>query len=227
MKKTLLIVNFMLMGGIALAQNVGINTENPTETLHLEGRLRATLLPDDGQENVIFTKPDGTASNTKDQTFNAEKVVVVDKNGVFGKMQMGSWGLGKIFTVDATSSSQTVDLTNETNLKGIYVIKDQSTGGAGYSIKVNLPENNTANTTFARVFRVIVLPTRGGGSQSIKYHSTGGIGNFIQGRRSQNAISFTPTDLTVGGNSPAKYRIIYTFIELDGKWYLDEGFIIS
>ncbi|MFU2094867.1 hypothetical protein [Ornithobacterium rhinotracheale] len=63
---------------------VGVNTEQPTETLDVKGSVRVQTLPSNGATSAIFTKPDGTKSTSKDQTFTAKKTVVVDANGVMG-----------------------------------------------------------------------------------------------------------------------------------------------
>lgn len=84
MKKALLSAIFL--SGVAMAQTgkVGINTDNPTETLQVQGTTRITEIPINGSTNSIFTKPDGNASGSKDQTFTAVNTLVVDKNGVVG-----------------------------------------------------------------------------------------------------------------------------------------------
>jgi len=63
---------------------VGISTPNPTETLDVNGIERVRELPKHNSPNAIFTKPDGTKSDTKNQTFIATKMVVADANGVLG-----------------------------------------------------------------------------------------------------------------------------------------------
>lgn len=63
---------------------VGIKTSVPTETLDVNGIERIRELPKHNTANAIFTKPDGTKSENKDQTFIATKMVVADANGVLG-----------------------------------------------------------------------------------------------------------------------------------------------
>ncbi|WP_456315090.1 hypothetical protein [Pseudomonas shirazensis] len=63
---------------------VGFTTKTPTESIDANGTARVRDLPLNGTLNAIYTKPDGTASTAKDQTFNAIKTVVVDANGVVG-----------------------------------------------------------------------------------------------------------------------------------------------
>ncbi|TZF93512.1 hypothetical protein FW781_17615 [Chryseobacterium panacisoli] len=81
MKKLNLIVVFL--STMALGQ-VGINTGIPTEVLDVNGIERIRELPKHQMANAIFTKPDGTKSVNKDQTFTAVKTVVADANGVLG-----------------------------------------------------------------------------------------------------------------------------------------------
>lgn len=87
MKKQFLTVFTVSSSIIAFAQSgVGVNTPNPTETSDVNGTERIRVLPINGSSNAIYTKPDGTKSNNKDQTFTATKTVVADKNGVLGTM---------------------------------------------------------------------------------------------------------------------------------------------
>lgn len=76
----------LLLSGAIYAQTgkVGVNTETPTETLQVKGTARITDLPLKDATNSINTKTDGTASQTKNQTFTPTKTLVVDKNGVVG-----------------------------------------------------------------------------------------------------------------------------------------------
>lgn len=67
---------------------VGINTENPTETLQVKGTFRVSELPDSNTPNSIYTRKDGGNSDIKTQTFVPTKMVVVDNNGVFGKQNI-------------------------------------------------------------------------------------------------------------------------------------------
>lgn len=64
--------------------NIGINTKAPTETIDVNGTDRVRNLPINGQTNAIYTAPNGKASTTKNQTFNAVKTMVVDANGIMG-----------------------------------------------------------------------------------------------------------------------------------------------
>lgn len=75
----------VLASGLAFAQTgkVGINTENPTETLQIQGTARITDLPIN-ETGLISTNTDGTESTARNQTFSATKTLVVDNNGVVG-----------------------------------------------------------------------------------------------------------------------------------------------
>lgn len=64
--------------------NVGIATNAPTETLHVNGITRLQGLPQNGAANAIYTTSGGTASATQNQTFTATRTVVADANGVLG-----------------------------------------------------------------------------------------------------------------------------------------------
>lgn len=79
----------LLSSGFALAQTgkVGINTENPTETFSVKGTTRIEELPTNGTANAIHTTEKGEASTSKNQTFNAVNTLVVDANGVVGKLE--------------------------------------------------------------------------------------------------------------------------------------------
>lgn len=86
MRKTIFVL-ISLSSSFALAQytgKTGINTTTPTETLHVNGTERISSLPIHTAANSIYTKPDGTASAAKDQTFTATRTVVADNNGVLG-----------------------------------------------------------------------------------------------------------------------------------------------
>lgn len=76
----------VLFSSLAFAQ-VGIDTETPTETLDVNGNTRLRNLPNNETENAISTLPDGTKSPAQDQTFKANRTVVVDANGVVGTVE--------------------------------------------------------------------------------------------------------------------------------------------
>ncbi|WPO89237.1 hypothetical protein [Chryseobacterium sp. HR92] len=102
---------------------VGINTGNPTEILDVNGNERVRILPKHQTANSIFTKPDGSKSDNKDQSFIATKTVVADANGVLGyvdglpKSSGGGLDIGdaitRIYSVPAaTAQSNTFNLKN-------------------------------------------------------------------------------------------------------------------
>lgn len=86
-RKTLQVILFSIMMGVSYAQNVGVNTEAPTESLDVNGTVRLRDIPFDGTPNSVYTQPSGVASTTKDQTFTASAIVVIDNNGVLGKIE--------------------------------------------------------------------------------------------------------------------------------------------
>ena len=126
----------------SLQAQVGIETDKPTETLHVNGTTRVIELPLNGADNAITTKPNGVKSNAKDQSFNPIKTVVADRNGVLGVVdgipaqagaapQSKSWrgqpkgGAGQDFS-DATDVESgclmfRMDPTNIANISGVYM----------------------------------------------------------------------------------------------------------
>lgn len=71
----------------AQANKVGVNTTTPTENMDVNGVVRLRAHPEDGETNAIHTQPDGTASSTKDQTFNVVSAIAADSNGVVGQIE--------------------------------------------------------------------------------------------------------------------------------------------
>lgn len=85
MKKYYFIVVILsAMNANAQSGKVGVNTATPTEVFSVNGTTRVQELPVNGSANSVYTKADGTASTTKNQTFTATKTVVADANGVLG-----------------------------------------------------------------------------------------------------------------------------------------------
>lgn len=120
---TLGIVNFAL----SQTGKVGIETNQPTETLDVNGTTRIRTLPQDGDVNAIYTLPDGNASNNKDQKYTSENFVVADENGVIGIAKK------KVVTVNSSDD----DYNNASSLFVIkkYILKDNPSirnGGAGF-----------------------------------------------------------------------------------------------
>lgn len=64
---------------------VGINTENPTQNLEVNGTFRVVNLPENNTPNAIYNTD---KSSQKDKTFTSSKMVVVDENGVFGQQDI-------------------------------------------------------------------------------------------------------------------------------------------
>lgn len=72
--------------------NLGLNTlnatqNNPTEKLDVNGNVRIRTLPVDGASDAVFTNPDGTRNDAKNQPFIATKTVVADNNGILGAVE--------------------------------------------------------------------------------------------------------------------------------------------
>jgi hypothetical protein len=87
MKKYILSIGCML--SVAAHAQVGLKTNAPTEGLDLNTTIRVRSLPTDGQTNAITTKPDGSKSAAKDQTFITNHVLSTDTNNVLGKSEAG------------------------------------------------------------------------------------------------------------------------------------------
>lgn len=102
MKKSTLFF-LMCCGVLMFSQTgkVGVNTTSPTENLGVNGTVRVRELPANGTTNFIFTQSDGTSSATKNQTFNANRTVVVDANGVMGTVP----GLPQVIATSAGIST--------------------------------------------------------------------------------------------------------------------------
>lgn len=141
MKRNLFLAAMLSLGSIAFAQQqgkVGINTNNPTESFHVEGTARVTKLPAKGES--IST---GRYGNYQAGVpFTPTKMVVTDANGVLGKADLPSGGnlTAMFIDTDTSNSSQTVDLSAQP-WRDIYVIRNKSTTPNGYSLNVKLPNN--------------------------------------------------------------------------------------
>lgn len=67
---------------------VAIGTSTPTEKFHITGgNVRIQNLPLNGAANAINTTPGGSASPAQDQTFEATRTLVADKNGIIGYVE--------------------------------------------------------------------------------------------------------------------------------------------
>lgn len=91
MKKESLLAIFLFT---MVSGQVGINTKKPTEFLDVNGTERVRELPKHQMANAVFTKPDGSRSDNKDQTFVATRRVVADANGVLGYVDGLSGDIG-------------------------------------------------------------------------------------------------------------------------------------
>lgn len=84
MKKKLIPLVGLVVFALQAFGQVGVGTETPTESLDINGTLRIRDLPINGTTNAIFTTGENTSSSTRNQTFTATKMVVLDANGVLG-----------------------------------------------------------------------------------------------------------------------------------------------
>ncbi len=75
------------------ASKVGVNTREPSENLHVKGTVRVEQLPNNGTPNSIFTDPTtGKGATGRTNPFNAQNMVVADKNGVLGVIRgVANW----------------------------------------------------------------------------------------------------------------------------------------
>ncbi len=174
MKKRLL-MTFLSYGTLALAQHtgkVGINTENPTETLQVSGTMRIETLPQNNATNAIYTKTDGTSSNSKDQVFTATKTLVVDANGVLGVID----GLPKTDAVEENtivkkSYGKCVQITGKTSPSPDYTLPGSILSFDDYEIRFHW-FNNTPWTTGGNYFEIRNT------KQPIKFNSWGTTSRF-------------------------------------------------
>ncbi|MDP9962251.1 hypothetical protein [Chryseobacterium lathyri] len=100
----------------AQSNSVGVSTPTPTETLDINGTERIRELPVDGTSNVIYTKPDGTRSINKDQSFKALKTLVADANGVLGSVNWMPAQPSQVISgadgLDAVTTTRTISAVN-------------------------------------------------------------------------------------------------------------------
>jgi len=134
---------------------VGIETKTPTEFLDINGTARVRELPLNGSLNAINTKPDGTLSNTKDQTFSAVKTIVVDKNGVIGTVDgLPITEAPNVKTIQYSRSSSRIDgstpVNSITTLGNLSIRFNATTTGSNNSIEFMTAVGNNV-TAFADV----------------------------------------------------------------------------
>lgn len=95
---------------------VGFTTTTPTEIIDVNGTARVRDIPLNGNLNAIYTKPDGTVSTAKDQTFNAVKTLVVDANGVVGSIDgIAITTAPTIKTIQYSRTATTIDANTPVN----------------------------------------------------------------------------------------------------------------
>ncbi|MGV4421809.1 hypothetical protein [Ornithobacterium rhinotracheale] len=227
MKRNLFLAAMLSLGSLAFAQQqgkVGVNTNNPTESFHVEGTARVTKLPAKGES--IST---GRYGNYQAGVpFTPTKMVVTDENGVLGKADLPSGGnlTAMFIDTDTSNSSQTVDLSAQP-WRDIYVIRNKSTTSNGYSLNVKLPNNIPSVNNSARILRVFITAPNGGNAQGVKISTIANSSNkslfgkdFIAGYTVGNGfVSIGNSNQT--GMTP--YERVFNFIEVDGKCYFDRS----
>lgn len=95
---------------------VGVNTREPSENLHIKGTVRVESLPNNGEDNAIFTDALGQKSASRSQTFVAKSMVVADDNGVLGTIRgVANWFFMPSITIDTNVGgvAKTIDLYEE------------------------------------------------------------------------------------------------------------------
>lgn len=85
--KFLFFLFFLSVSLLTHAQRVGINHQNPTESLDIDGTMRVRKLPLP-EEATISTNKDGSLANTPNVVFKPQYAVVADANGVLGRRNM-------------------------------------------------------------------------------------------------------------------------------------------
>ena len=134
---------------------VGFTTTNPTEIIDVNGTARVRDVPMNGTLNAIYTKPDGTVSTAKDQTFNATKTLVVDANGVVGAIDgVAITTAPTISTIQYARVSTPINTSTPVNsVTTIGILSIRFTGtttGSGNWIEFNTSVANQV-TAFAEV----------------------------------------------------------------------------
>lgn len=148
--KTLTISTFFLSTFSVWAQTsvnqpnskVGVNVRTPTETLDIKGTLRVQELPRHNSPSSISTHPDGSASDSKNQTFVSKFIVVANDQGVFGQangVQSSFFYMpAMVLPVDPAATHPNVsyaaaDKTFKVDLYGEYVAQFRQINGVSSS----------------------------------------------------------------------------------------------
>ena len=212
MKKHLLI-GTILISGLAVAQTgkVGVETDTPTETLHVQGTARITDLPTNGAENAISTNEGGTDGGSKTQTFKATKTVVVDENGVLGTVDVvpvipeaPTEGTETtkvkqlIYAVNSTDISGTTPEKSVTCLNDICVRLNETNPDAGRAKVEYKFTGKNAET--------INSWGRKGGTGGVNHGDFDGISHHSA---SENTWNKFKTEPDIGNNDMARYTIAF------------------
>ncbi|MGQ1943493.1 hypothetical protein [Ornithobacterium rhinotracheale] len=202
---------------------IGIGTsvsEPATETFDVNGTMRVRNLPASGTAKAISTQANGNSSASKNQAFNATKMVVADDNGVLGTADLsGVVSSTSLYSkqINTDNAPVVVDLTNESAT--VFIIEDNSTNSAN-STTIILPANRTTlNST--RIIRLMIIQNQGlqaNNSGSLQIQPVGNRANWqLQAAQVNSGV------VTIGNNTTARYSTIYTFTEFKGKWYMSVG----
>nr|WP_153850492.1 hypothetical protein [Ornithobacterium rhinotracheale] len=215
MKRNLFLAAMLSLGSIAFAQQqgkVGVNTNNPTESFHVEGTARVKTLPAAG--GAITTNSSGNFQTG--QTFAPTKMVVTDENGVLGSAPLpagAKWTLKDKITINTSRAAAYVNL-DDYGFKDLYVIDDTTTSG-GLNTYITLPTNET-NTETARVVRIYIAATAGSPSGGLYISEVGN--PLLRGKITNNNGK---RSVLIGNNSGLRFYTLLTFVEVNGKWYFD------
>ena len=98
------------------ASKVGVNTREPSENLHIKGTVRVEQLPNNDTPNSIFTDPTtGKGAAGRTNPFNAQNMVVADKNGVLGVIRgVANWFYMPSINISTEGApNKTLDLYEE------------------------------------------------------------------------------------------------------------------
>lgn len=126
MKKNILILVNLLCSSLVFCQ-VGVETQDPTESLDVNGVARIRSLPVNGSINTIHTTSAGTGSTGgQDQPYNAVSILGTDNNGVLGIIgSLGTNNLAFESMLDLrgnTSNRQTVNVGSTVDVNGLNSI---------------------------------------------------------------------------------------------------------
>ena len=196
--------------------NVGIATNAPTETLHVNGITRLQGLPQNGATNAIYTTSGGSASATQNQTFTATRTVVADANGVLGYVTgvptgatrvvvsasaQGNQNIGNVNLVPANYPNESIDTFNA-YASNVFTVPTGMSGLYSFSMQSAHYHDVNAQTSWY-VSAVLEKSTDGGStySQVMKDTNANLAGSIVD---NGNAINWTGSL-----NAGDKLRLLY------------------